>query len=79
MGLGVWLALLMRALPELLALWRRRGEVREREAVNDEAQDFQRALAVGDMDRAAVLLERRMRNARAVRERGAGSDESTGR
>ena len=71
---GTFITLLLKALPDLLFLWRRHVEQGDREAIHDDIQDFRAALcapdaagAGGGLDRAAELLERRLREARDLR------------
>lgn len=69
MAWGPLVALFLRALPELLWLWRKRAERNEREAWHEDARVFREALVAGDGDRLGVLLERRVREARRIRAR----------
>jgi hypothetical protein len=71
MAWGPIISLILRALPDLLFLWHRRAEQNDKEAIHADVQEFRSALADGDGDRMAVLLERRMRDARALRDRRA--------
>lgn len=71
MAWGPLLAFLLRALPELLWLWRRRAERSDREETHEDMQAFRKALVAGDGDALAVLLERRLRDARRLRDRRA--------
>ena len=66
MALGPLISMLLRALPDLLFLWRRRVEHKDKEQVHEDENDFRGTLATGDLDDAAVLLERRLREARRV-------------
>jgi hypothetical protein len=70
MAWGTLISLLLRALPDILFLWRRRAEQNDREAIHDDIQEFRGALvgdpqngSGADLDRAAELLERRVREA----------------
>ena len=65
---GTLITLFLRALPDLVWLWRRRAEAQTREAIHEDVQNFRQALASGDRDALAVLLERRLREARRVRD-----------
>jgi len=74
---GPFLALLLRALPEILFLFRRSAEHTDREKIHADVQEFRGALVEGrnvDLHRAADLLERRMREARALRSGRAQAD-----
>ena len=67
---GLFISLLLRALPDLLFLWRRRVERGEREAIHDDVQEFREAICgAADLDHAADLLERRLREADRLRQR----------
>ena len=70
------ITLLLRALPEILFLWRRRVERGYKEAIHEDVQLFREAVCSpsspnngGNLDRAAELLERRVREARQLRQR----------
>ncbi|HYG77805.1 MAG TPA: hypothetical protein VEK08_22555 [Planctomycetota bacterium] len=76
MAWGPFIALLLRALPEILFLWRARMQRQEREKIHDDVQEFRAALCAGELDSAAVLLERRLREARYVRARRSSADPS---
>jgi len=66
MALGPLISLLLRSLPDILFLWRRRAEDNDKEQIHENENDFRGTLAQGDLDYAAVLLERRLREARRV-------------
>ena len=90
MAWGPFIALILKALPDLLFLWRRRVENGEQEKLHDDVQEFRaalfnftsppdpfsisqrggepRATRSADLDRAAVLLEQRVREARYLRQ-----------
>jgi hypothetical protein len=88
MSWGPFIALLLKALPDILFLWRRRVERGDREAIHEDVQEFRAALfdasrtgdspvpqaadsaspGGGNLDRAAELLERRVREARQLRQ-----------
>jgi hypothetical protein len=99
MAWGPLIALLLKALPDILFLWRHRVESGDREAIHEDVQEFREALQLGigdcglgidgaraanseqrlpvahardgvDLDRAAELLERRVREARRLRAGG---------
>ena len=76
MAIGPFISMLLRMLPDILFLWRRRTENQDKEQDHDMEQEFRGALrdrgsdGGGDLDCAADLLERRLREARRVRERG---------
>ena len=90
MAWGPFLSLLLRSLPDILFLWRRRVETNDREAIHDDVQEFREALfpprreaergpggevdGGAALDRAAELLERRVREARDVRQQRAQTD-----
>lgn len=81
MSWGPLIALLLRALPDILFLWRRHVETNEREKIHEDVQEFRAALcgvdgAGADLDRAAELLERRVREARDLRQRQPQADAS---
>jgi hypothetical protein len=78
MAWGPLISLVLRALPDLLFLWRRRVERGERDGFHDGVQEFKAALVGGDLDRAAVLLDERVREARRVRQRRAEVDSVEG-
>jgi len=65
---GALLLLVLRALPELLGLWRRRAETNAKESIHEDVQMFRAALVRGERDAVAALLERRLREARRVRD-----------
>ncbi len=72
MALGPLIAMLLRCLPDVLFLLRRRAQHQDKEQVNEDEQEFTGALQKaadgnGDLDDAADLLERRLREARRVR------------
>jgi hypothetical protein len=78
---GALITLLLRALPEILFLWRRRVERGDKEAIHEDVQLFREAICSpaapnngGRLDRAAVLLERRVREARELRQRRSHAD-----
>jgi|ERR1043165_375132 hypothetical protein len=73
MALGPIIAMLLRALPDILFLWRRRAETHDKEQIHEDVQDFRAALEddSGQLDAAADLLERRLREAGRVPQRGA--------
>jgi len=84
MTFAALITLLLRALPDILFLWRRRAELNDREAIHEDVQDFRAALFApegtgGRLDRAAELLERRMREARELRQRQPRADQAQGR
>lgn len=67
MSWGPLIVLLLKALPGILFLWRRRVENNDREAIHEDVQNFRGAVVRGELDVAADLLERRMREARRLR------------
>jgi len=71
MALGPLIAMVLRLLPDILFLWRRRAENNDKESIHEDVQEFRAAVADGDggLDRAADLLERRLREAGRVRQR----------
>ncbi|MCZ7646917.1 MAG: hypothetical protein M5U26_16785 [Planctomycetota bacterium] len=74
MSWGTFITFALRALPEILHLCRRRAERQDREGIHEEEQHFREALARDDLDLVSVLLERRLREARRVRQRRAPRD-----
>lgn len=69
MSWGPFIAMLLRLLPDVLFIWRARVERNQRESIHEDVQTFRESVVSGDLDRAAELLERRVREARRVRER----------
>lgn len=74
MAWGPLISLILRSLPDLIFLWRRRVETGERNGFHETVAEFKRALVVGDLDCAAVLLDERVREAGRVRQRRAEAD-----
>lgn len=76
MAIGPFISMLLRMLPNILFLWRRRAENQDKEQDHEMEQEFRGALRErgadggGDLDVAADLLERRLREAGRVRQRG---------
>ena len=71
MAIGPLIAMLLRCLPDVLFLLCRRAQKQDKEQVHEDEQDFRGALrnaanGSGDLDDAADLLERRLREARGV-------------
>lgn len=47
MAWGPFIVLLLKALPDILFLWRKRVERGEREAIHEDVQEFREALRLG--------------------------------
>lgn len=69
MAWGPFIGFLIRALPDLIFIWRVRVERNLKEEIHDGVQDFRHAVVSGDLDSAAEWLERRVREARRLRQR----------
>lgn len=69
MSWGPFIALLLKLLPDVLFIWRSRIEKNQRESIHADVQEFRGSVVAGDLDRAAELLERRVREARRLRQR----------
>lgn len=71
---GPLIAKFLSAIGDLLFLWKRRVKRKDKEEAHEKVQTFRKMLVSGDTDRAAYLLERRLREARSLRQRRAEAD-----